>query len=110
MTLVLMFVLLGKEGAYTMARADKRVDVDYLVRVHGEGAREFLAFCKSVIQDDLTPTSGMYEDILLNMERLVRDLVQSRRTLSLPPRDYLRISPDALMAKTAANRVHQAEK
>ena len=110
MTFVVMFVMLGKDGAYTMARASKKVDVDYLVQVHGDGTRELLGFCKSVIERDLTPTTGMYDDLLANMERIIKELVLWRRRQSHPPWGYLRIQPTSLMAKTANKQMRDLAK
>lgn len=78
MTFVIMEVVLGRKGIYETVRSTKVVNVEAGVRLHGEYTREFIALCKAVLQDDLTPPPASYCDFLDHMRCVIKQLFEDR--------------------------------
>ena len=86
MTYLLMSILLGDKGAMMDARHKKVVDVEESVLWHGEESREFLCFCRDVIQNDLCPQPEWYDDLLEELRDIIIRLIQRRIQARSPPR------------------------
>jgi serine/threonine protein kinase len=78
MMFVIMEVILGKKGIYSVARNTKVVPLESGVNMHGEHAREFIALCASVLQHDFTPTPHTYCDFLQHVREVIKRLFQNR--------------------------------